>query len=72
MAKAGAPKQQRSFMTRCECCGEEFYCHNQAMWGYKVVENNRMKLFCSWSCKRAYEGENPKTKGAETRMSFGT
>lgn len=46
---------------KCDQCGKEFDC--TAEWGYKVsykgLSRSPKKIFCTYSCMRAYERAHP-------------
>lgn len=53
----GPPPMQNA--RKCECCGKTFDCYARDRWGWKLRRNNRLLIFCTWKCQRAWEKENP-------------
>ena len=51
----------------CDSCGKVIYYYNRGEWAYKRNVNGRTKLFCKWSCMRAYDKKHPGRENVITR-----
>lgn len=53
---------------KCDVCGEHIdsLMFNMEKYAYRSVKKD--KIFCSWTCMRKYEKENP----TRYRLTFGT
>ena len=56
---------------RCDFCGHEFYYYNRGDWAYKRNTNGRVRMFCKWSCMRAYDKKHPIRECVITREIMG-
>ena len=52
----------------CPVCGKMFICPNSRHWVYQLKQNKSL-FFCSWTCIRAWERNNSKSKEVNTWVS---
>lgn len=62
MSYTGYTDLAQGALLECPVCKKTFYCSNRGEWAYKRNFHDSVKIFCRWSCMRAFDREEGSQK----------